>query len=281
MMGTRPRWLDLKMLYRRRPFVSVDLSRVLRGIALYVAAGTLLTAALPATARALIATCADGSVVFAKKWQDVHCSGAVEVAPEDVPQFGYVPRDRAAERRAFSRQHEAMRERDLEAQLAALPAVAAQARSTGPALPLVALSAAEYRDLARLVALSQERAAVAIERGAPPVEIRLAHSRAFEARLRADLAARGSSAPGPILLFSVEPTAGSLGAMPPSFAQRGVTFRPQPMDPSQLGWIAGADAAPARGAPRLGYVALPAGFDLARPLVVFWGDAVAAAWLRR
>jgi hypothetical protein len=281
MMGMRPRWLDLKMLYRRRPFVSVDLSRVLRGISLYVAAGMLLGAALPTSARALIAACADGSVVFAKRWEDVRCSGAVEVAPEDVPQFGYVPRDRSAERRAFSREHEAMRERDLEAQLAALPARAIQARRSAPALPLVALSAAEYRDLARLVALSRERAAVAIERGAAPVQIRLAHSRAFEERLRADLVARGSSAPGPVLLFSVEPTAGSLGAMPPSFAQRGVTFRPQPMDPSQLGWIAGADAAPDRSAPRLGYVALPADFDLARPLVVFWGDAVAAAWLRR
>ena len=273
--------LDLKMLYRRRPLVFVDPCRVLRGITLYVAAVTLLAAALPTTARALIAACADGSVVFAKRWEDVHCAGAVEVAPENMPQLGYVPRDRSAERRAFSRQHEAMRERDLEAQLAALPAPAIQARPSAPALPLVALSAAEYRDLARLVALSQERAAVAIERGAPPVQMRLAHSRAFEARLRADLAARGASAPGPILLFSVEPTAGSLGAMPPSFAQRGVTFRPQPMDRSQLGWIVGADAAPDRGAPRLGYVALPAGFDLTRPLVVFWGDAVAAAWLRR
>jgi len=268
------------MLHLRRPLVCFDLSRVLRGISLYVAAVTLLAAALPSSARALIATCADGSVVFAKKWQDVRCSGAVEVAPEDVPQFGFVPRDRVAEGRAFSRQHEAMRERDLEAQLAALPAVAAQARPSGPALPLVALSAAEYRDLAGIVALSQERAVVAIERGAPPVQIRLAHSRAFEARLRSDLAARGSSAAGPILLFSVEPAAVGLGATPPSFAQRGVTFRPQPMDPSQLGWISGADAAPGRDAPRLGYVALPAGFDLARPLVVFWGDAVAGAWLR-
>ena len=268
------------MLHHRRPLVPLDLSGVLRAISLYVAAGALLAAALPTTARALIAACADGSVVFAKRWEDVHCAGAVEVAPEDVPQFGYVPRDRAAERRTFSRQHEAMRERDLEAQLAALLAPAIQARPSDPVLPLVALSAAEYRDLARFVALSEERAAVAIEHGAPPVQIRLAHSRAFDERLRADLAARGSSAPGPILLFSVEPTAGSLGAMPPSFAQRGVTFRPQAMDPSQLGWIAGGNAAPDRGAPRLGYVALPAGFDLARPLIVFWGDAVAAAWLR-
>ena len=169
MMGTRPRLLDLKMLYRRRPFVSLDLSVSCAGSPSTWQQRTLLGAALPTSARALIATCADGSVVFAKKWQDVHCSGAVEVAPKDVPQFGYVPRDRVAERRAFNRQHEAMRERDLEAQLAALPAVSAQARSTGPALPLAALSAAEYRDLARLVALSQERAAVAIERGAPPV----------------------------------------------------------------------------------------------------------------
>jgi len=269
------------MLYRRGPLGSLDLPGALRGISLYVAAGALLTAALPSTARALIAACGDGSVVFAKSWEDVHCAGAFEVTAANVPQLGYVPRDPVAERRAFNRKYEVMRERDLEAQLAALPAVAAQARPSGPALPRVAVSAREYRDLARLVAHSQERAAVAIERGAPPVQIRLAHSRAFEERLRAYLGAHGSSVPGPILLFSVEPMAVDLAAMPPAFAQRGVTFRPQPMDRSQLGWIAGGYTAPGRAAPRLGYVALPAGFDLARPLVVFWGDAVAAAWLRR
>jgi hypothetical protein len=281
MMGARSRWLELKMLHQSRPLVSLDLSGVLRGIVLYVAAGTLLAAALPTAAHALVAACADGSVVFAKRWEDVHCAGAVEVVPENVPQLGYVSRDRSAERKAFRRKHETMREGDLEAQLAAVLASAVQARPTGPALPLVALSAAEYRDLARVVALGQQRTAAAIERGGPPVQIRLTHSRAFEERLRAELAARGSSAPGAILLFSVEPTAADLGSMPPSFAQRGVTFRPQPMDPSQLGWIASGNAAPDRRAPRLGYVALPAGFDLTRPLVVFWGDAVAAVWLRR
>lgn len=281
MMGTRSRWLELKMLRRRRLLVSLGLPGVLRGTTLCVAAGALLAAVLPSVAHARIAACADGSVVFAKKWEDVHCTGAVEVAPKDVPQFGYVPDDPVAERRALRRQQEAMRERDLEAQLDALLLPAVQAGPATPAPTPVALSAAAYRDLARLVALSQERAPAAIERGAPPAQIRLAHSRAFERKVRAELAVRGSTAPGPILLFSVETSAAGLGARPPTFAQRGVSFRPQPLDPSQLGWIAGAGAAHERGAPRLGYVVLPAGFDLARPLVVFWGDAVAAAWLRR
>ncbi len=244
----------------------------------------MLAATLPTPSRALVAACADGSVVFAKRWKDVHCAGAVEVAPEDVPQLGFVSREPSKEReerQAFRAEQEAMRERDLEQQLAALPPPAVEAGPPGPVLPLLAVGAAEYRDLARLVALSRQRTAAAIERGAAPVQIRLAHPGAFEEKLRADLAARGSSASGPILLFSVEPSAAGLGAMPPSVAQRGVTFRPRPTDPSQFGWIASGGAAPDGGAPRLGYVALPAGFDLTRPLVVFWGDAVAAAWLRR
>jgi len=267
------------MLHHRRPRVFPGRSRVECGISLCAAAAALVAVFLPSAGHALIAACADGSVIFAKKWEDVRCAGAAEVAPQDVPQLGFVPRDAAKQRQTLRRELEAMREGDLEAQLAALPAVGAPPGASG--LPLVALGAAEQRDLARLIAVGRERAAASIERAAPHGRIRLAHSRAFEARLRAGLGARGSSAPGPVLLFSLEPGAAGLGATPPCFAQGGVTFRPHPMDSGQLGWIAVAAGAPERGAPRLGYVVLPAGFDLARPLVVFWGDAVAAAWLRR
>lgn len=278
-MERRPRWLELKMLRRRCRLVRLGPCAVPPAITRCVAAGMLLAAALPTPARALVAACGDGSVVFAKRWEDVHCSRAEMVTPRDVPQLGYVPRDASKERRELRSELEAMRERDLEAQLAAFSAPAVGARSGVPALPPVSLGGAENRDLARLVALAHERSAAAIERGTPPLLMRLAHSRAVEERLRTRLAARGTPAPGPILLFWLEPPVAGLRATLPAFAQRGVTFRPQPTDPGQLGWIPGSDDPPGRGEPRPGYVVLPAGFDPARPLVVFWGDAVAAARL--
>jgi hypothetical protein len=237
MMSMRPCRPELKMLRCRGLLAILDPSHVLRGIGRCAAAVLLLGIAWPGTAGALIAACRDGSVVFAKRWEDVHCAGAVEVAPGEVPPLGPRPRNPIRERQAFRKKLEATREWGIEAQLEALPA--------------------------------------------EPVQIHLAHSRAVEARLRAELAARGSTVRGPILLFWAEPTTAELSATSPSFAQGGVTFRPQRGDPSQLGWISSSDVAVGSGVPELGYVVLPAGFDPTRPLVVFWGDGVSAAWLRR
>lgn len=238
--------------------------RLLAVAGLCLGAGLLVAAVLPTEARALVAACADGSVVLARGWRDVHCAGAVEVAPGTVPPMGMPKSLPTGVPQSFRRQLEAARERDIDEQLASVDAAPP---------PLVSLDATQRRDLARFIELSQAAEAASIEREggeAPPARMRIAHSRAFESKLRAVLAARGASAPGPILVFSLEPSAAAFADATPAFAQRGVTFRPRSGDRTQLGWLG----------ERLGYLALPAGFELSRPLAIFWGDAVAAAWLQ-
>ena len=66
-----------------------------------------------------------------------------------------------------------------------------------------------------------------------------------------------------------------------SFSQRGRGFRPGTGDPRELGWIDDDDARIRSNNRRLGYIILPRFFEVSRPLVVFWGDTVVAATLRR
>jgi hypothetical protein len=256
----------------RRPAHAARLHRA-RGVALLAALG--LAAASASDAAALVAACPDGSVVFAPRWQDVHCAGAALVAPGGVPRLGLRPPEPSlARRQALRAQRESAREREIERQLTAalsrgalLPAV-----SAGPVAPP---GADLQRGLAgRLGAAASGAGVLELElRGARPARLRIAHAPAFERHVRAGLAARGVEVPGPVLVFALAPAAAAAGVPVPAFAQGGVTLRPDASDPAQLGWL---DSGPTA----LGYVALPARFDLARPVVVFWGDAVAAAQLR-
>lgn len=245
-------------------------------------AATLLLAAAPASdASALVVSCADGSLVFARHWRDVHCAGATLVARCSIPPLGLRPPEPSlARRQAFRAQQESAREGALERQLAdalsrrAAPPAVSSAASAAPA-------AEERRSLDRLLGSAPAGGVLQLElRGAQPARLRVAHSPALERRLRADLAQRGLPAPGPVVVFSLAEAAAGPGVPVPAFAQGGVTLRPDAADPAQLGWLGAGAPEPGRGTPRLGYVALPAGFDLTRPLVVFWGDAVAAARLR-
>jgi hypothetical protein len=248
----------------RRPAPVARLHRVC-GVAL------LLAVPIASDASALVVSCADGSVVFAQRWRDVHCAGATLVAPGSVPPLGLRPPEPSlARRRAFRARQESAREREIESQLA-------DALSRGPAPPAVSSgppTAQPPPGPARLAGAAPGAGVLELElRGARPARLRVAHEPAFERRVRAQLAARGVAAPGPVLVFSLASATVGAGVPVPAFAQGGVTLRPDASDPGQFGWL-GA------GRPALGYVALPARFDLARPLVVFWGDAVAAARLR-
>lgn len=242
-----------------------------RRAALRAATATLLALALPLPARAVLAACADGSLVLARRWQDVHCPGAVALEPGEVPPLG--PARRApslAQRRQMREGEETARERDLERQIsAALADAAARAPAPAPTHDGVRGALAPPPGLARRALGAR---AVALEAAdAPPLRLRVGHSPDFEAWLRA---ARPGLSPGPVLVLLLDGAAGERAAATPSFAQGGVTFRPDPAEPGQGGWLAPAGSQ--QGGARLGYVALPAHFDPARPMVVFWGDAVAA-----
>ena len=98
--------------------------------------------------------------------------------------------------------------------------------------------------------------------------MRLAYAQEYEAKLHAALS---PSIAGPVLVFSLDHGTLRPAGEPLAFAQGGVSFRPATHDPAQLGWIPGARAA---GVEQIGYVALPSGFDLTRPVAIFWGDAI-------
>ncbi len=244
------------------------------GRALRAALIALLAAGAPDVARALVASCEDGSVVLAQRWADVRCEGAMQVDPDDLA-LG-VHHSRLPDVAALRRNHEAARERDLDAQLArierqrsttvgALPLEPAERRTTTVgALPL---EPAERRLLARLFSGGDQGVALARDAGdEAPARLWIVYSPELEARVR-----RAIATSRPIVVFALEPVTAARAGGLPSFAQRGVTFRPRLS--RDVGWLGAA------GERRLGYVALPAGFDPALPMALFWGDAVAAARL--
>jgi hypothetical protein len=111
--------------------------------------------------------------------------------------------------------------------------------------------------------------------------LKIAHSLAFEAQLRARRRAAGNPASGPVLVFSLEPANAALTTTHLSFAQRGPSFLPSAGDPREFSWIHDGEARTRLGNGRLGYIVLPASFDVSRPMVVFWDDSVVATTLRR
>jgi hypothetical protein len=89
--------------------------RILLGSLCLVVAAPLMTAAADGAGRTVIASCADGSVIFATKWEDVHCAGAARMPPGHVPRVASEP-DRAV---ALAWEREKLRERDLDEEIAA------------------------------------------------------------------------------------------------------------------------------------------------------------------
>jgi len=276
---------------------------------------------IPAAARAgVVAVCADGSIMIAKKWADVNCAGAIEVAPDDVPPIGSGIRPRSIAWANFLGEQEAMRRESkrvrtranrVSGRSPAVPTVReesldptrayrngnANGNGNGRALsgdlarrPSAAmrasftLTADERRDLALLVDLSQRDTPAILkftQKGVTTASLKIAHSRAFEAKLRAHQRTASARHLGTVLVFSLEP--GNADAMDTSlsFVQGGPSFRPNARNSREFGWIDDVDAATGQATTRLGYIVLPESFEVSRPLAVFWGDAVVGATLRR
>jgi hypothetical protein len=269
-------------MQRGFPLLSAFRLSPARRLVACLGAATLATA-LCVDAEALVANCDDGSVVFAQRWEDVHCAGAAEVAAGEAPRLGLASASIAPDWRETRRRREAARELDLEAQVerarAALRTARPHERTHEP--QGFELAEAEHRALSRFIELSQQRAALDVARSdvnGSGARMQVAHSAAFQSQLFESLEASGREGSGRVLVFSLAPGAASLDEVP-AFAQRGATFRPRRADPGQLGWIVPQGAAPGAQRRQLGYVVLPLGFDLARPLVLFWGEAVSAARL--
>jgi hypothetical protein len=232
----------------------------------------LLASAMDAGGGLVMVSCPGGAVALAKDASDVHCAGALRMPP------GRIARVRSQDDREVARawERDVARERSLEREIEAL---LERRRATRPAEAApVTLSRLEYAELRRVAAVvhAPAVASIAYRHGDGSRDrLRFAHAPWLGARLRELM-----PLPGSVLVFELHRAPALAAAPVPSFAQGGVTFRPDPSDPSQLGWVAGGPAESRRGSPQLGYVALPEGFDVERPLAIFWGDEVVAtrAW---
>ena len=114
------------------------------------------------------------------------------------------------------------------------------------------------------------------ERGASVFRVALAHSPAFETRLRA--AVPGAS--GPVVLFRAAADAPGAFHGNLTFVQGHVAFHPDPANPAQLGVLDGRFGPLAAGERVLGYAVLPAHLDPAKPFDIYWNDRRVTATLR-
>jgi hypothetical protein len=267
----------------------------------------------PAAALAITGVCPDGSVFVVRRQADVPCREAKRVEPSRVPPLrpenlprAYlweVHRQKIDENNPYNLVERAEKVRTLgNAELApgaapplgaapgglatgapALPQVAAAPPPaplpSGPRPSDLALSDGELRDLFYLVELSQKRAPATFLRagaaGDESLRVSIAHSQAFEERLR-EAGAQG----GPVVLFTVQ-SAGSERFLPNfTFVQGQTTYSPRRDDPSQLGVLSGRLGDLAADDLVLGYVVLPPGIDLTRPIDVYWDDRQLATTLR-
>jgi hypothetical protein len=281
-----------------------------------LALGLAFAGASPAAQASITGVCPDGSIFVVQSAEAIPCSQAKHVEPGEVPPLkpALLPRPYAWE--VFQQQQDPNNPYNLvdaarqvrearaadpsaappQAALSTPPpsvglvppqpeaTTAAAPRPAAAAGPLdLGLSDEEARDLALIVELSQQRAPAALERsddGGATLSLRVAPSAAFEARLREALTGRGHALAGPVLLFSVR-AAGS-GVFHPNFTfvQDHEAFHPDAADPAQLGLIRGSAGAIGPESEVLGYAVLPAGFELGRPLDLYWDDRQLSATLR-
>ncbi len=167
------------------------------------------------------------------------------------------------------------------------PRSAPVAVAARPPAPRAAAEAAprfseqERRDLRTIIELAQGRVPATFEpdRVGPTgaVTLRLARSRAFEPRLRAQWDGRGGLPPGPVLLFAADAAGAGAFHGKLTFVQDQVTFTPDAGRPSEIGVIDGALGSLAPGQSILGYARLPEQIDVTRPLDVYWNDRLLTA----
>ncbi len=260
-------------------------------------------AAAHAGSGTLTGLCPDGSVFVVRQREAIPCSNAKLVEPSEVPPLRpeLLPRpytwevysqgadpnnpynliDAAREVRAL-RQGGAPAPSDAGA-LAGAPAVQPSTPALGPApasapaaSATLGLSEDEIRDLFLIVELSQGAAPAEFVKedadGSEAMAVALAHSAAFEERLRGEHLQAASLEAGSVLLFSVvaqraEPFHATL-----TFTQAHLAFSPDPANPLQLGLLQGRLGDLEAGEVVLGWIALPPAMDLRQPMGLYWND---------
>lgn len=158
-------------------------------------------------------------------------------------------------------------------------AVHPQAPNAGPRD--LGLTDGELRDLFFIVELAQERApAVFLKEkanGDETLRLSLAYSRSFEQRLQESWSRSGAAVSNRVVLFTV--VAQKADTFQPNFTltQGHLAAQIDANDPRQLAVLQGHLGELQRDEVVLGYLVLPEGMDLARPMDVYWDDRRLAA----
>ncbi|MFI5315821.1 MAG: hypothetical protein ACHQ6T_08975 [Myxococcota bacterium] len=252
--------------------------------------------------------CPDGSYFIVQSRASIPCANAHTADPSDLPPVRpyllprpytwYVDQEARSANNPYNLIETARKIREARAGVApegssagasaarqappnaGAPAPVARAESPARA-PLVSLADDELRDLVRLIALRQEASPALFDvkdvHGAHSLKIELAHSASFESYA---LAALGRSAgANHVLVWSAE--AVREAEFHPNFfvVQSGRTFRPDPQNPAELAFLLGSAGKLPAGEMAVGYLVVPANFDPAGPLELFWNDRSVEATL--
>jgi hypothetical protein len=262
-----------------------------------------------ARAEAISGVCPDGSIFVVQEESAIPCARARRVDPADLPPIRpeYLPKpytwlvdqetrnpnnpynlvETAAKLRAAraGTLEPAGPSENGSAPAQGLP-VAAGPGAPPPATPQAAfglgLDEAEATDLARLVLLRQQvaPAEIVVEdiHGAEELRIQLAWSEGLETRVQGAL---GGPAGEHVVVAFLARTRAPVEFHPNFFAVQGpLTFRPDPARRGEVGFVIGEAGAQPEGSVALGWFLLPARFDPAQPIDLWWNDRSVTARLR-
>ena len=278
----------------------------LRSFALFFAVLTLALTSVSAAPAAITGLCPDGSVFIVQSVAAIPCQGAKLVNADEVPPMRpeYLPspytwqvyNESRSPNNPYNLIDAARQIREMEsgagdrptsppAVSSGPPAVSSEpqaeqvARATSPATvaPLdLGLGDQELRDLFQIVQLSQEYTPASFARetadGRGIFSVSLAHSGAFENRLRDAWASRGGLAGGRVLLFAALSKQAEEFFANFTFVQDHLTFQPDAATARQLGILQGRLGPLQANELVLGYVVLPEQIDLSTELDIYWND---------
>jgi len=275
-------------------------------LGLVLAGLALALASAGAASAAITGLCPDGSVFIVQTQEAIPCRGAKLVNPDEVPPLRpeYLPspytwqvyNETRSPNNPYNLIDAARQIRAMESQAAERPtsppavssgppegaqtaeeAQLAEATHPSTVAPLdLGLADQELRDLFQIVQLSQEYTPASFSRetadGRGLFAVSLAHSAAFESRLRDAWASRGGLAGGPVLLFTALSKQAEEFFANFTFVQDHLTFQPDVGSARQLGILQGRLGPLQANELVLGYVVLPEQIDLSAELDIYWND---------
>jgi hypothetical protein len=248
---------------------------------------------------AITGLCPDGSLFIVQSEKAIPCRDAKLVAPDEVPPLRpeYLPSPYTWQ--VYHQTHNPNNPYNLidsARQIRTLqsgnedPSAAPPAVSTGPEAGEVVAAAPsatvgpldlglmdqEMRDLFQIVQLSQDYTPASFARetadGRGIFEVSVAHSSAFENRLREAWASRGGLGGGRVLVFTALSKQLEDFFANFTFVQGHLTFQPDATSARQLGILQGRLGSLQANELVLGYVVLPAQIDLSADLDIYWND---------